>query len=175
MADTSGYLVVGKIVGAHGVRGELKVASLSDNPERFQPGSDLLLDAAEGLISVKVAAVRPHKGMLLVRLVSINDRNAAELLRGGRLLIPESQAMTLGEDENFAHDLIGLKVETITGEMLGELTEILFTPANDVYVVVGPKGQWLLPALRDVILRVDLEARRIVVDVPDGLEAARSA
>jgi 16S rRNA processing protein RimM len=169
MGNTSGYFVVGKIVGAHGVRGELKVTPQTDNPERFRPGAELLLDSEEGLLPVTVVSARPHKGMVLIRLASVPDRTAAELLRWRKLLIPESEAMVLGENENYAHDLIGLSVETMAGEVLGELTEILFTAANDVYVISGPGGQLLLPALRHVVLRVDLEGGKMIVDVPDGL------
>jgi len=166
---TPGYFVVGKIVGAHGVRGEVKVSLLTDNPERFRPGARLFLALEEGPVAVEVVSARPHKGMMLVKLASVPDRTAAELLQWRRLLIPEVEVMPLGEHENYAHDLIGLSVETVTGEVLGEVMEILFTPANDVYVVSGPRGELLLPALRDVVLRVDLEAGKMVVQVPDGL------
>ena len=77
--------------------------------------------------------------------------------------------MQLGEHENYLHDLIGLRVETMEGEPLGTLTEVLLTKANDVYVVRGPAGEILLPALRDVVLRVDLAARTMVVALPEGL------
>ena len=169
MGNTPSYLVVGKIVGAHGVRGEVKVSLLTDNPERFRPGARLFLQSEEGPTPAEVVSARPHKGMMLVKLASVPDRTAAELLQWRKLLIPEAEAMPLGEHENYAHDLIGLRVETVTGEALGEVTEILFAPANDVYVVSGPGSELLLPALRDVVLRVDLEAGIMVVEVPDGL------
>jgi len=163
------YLAVGHIVGPHGIRGEVKVELLTDFPERFRPGAQLYLGPAEDARPVQVEAARPHKGMMLVKLAAVADRNAAELLRDQLLLIPEEQAMPLADNENYAHDLIGLAVETVTGEPLGQLTEILYTRANDVYVVTGPEGELLLPALRDVVLRVDLEAGRMVVAVPEGL------
>jgi 16S rRNA processing protein RimM len=169
MDNAPGCFVVGKIVGAHGVRGEVKVSLLTDNPERFRPGARLLLQSEEGPVPVEVVSARPHKGMMLVKLASVSDRTAAEALQWRKLLIPESEAMPLGENENYAHDLIGLNVETADGEVLGEIREILFTPANDVYIVRGPAGELLLPALRDVVLRVDLEAGRMLVKVPDGL------
>ncbi len=169
MGNTPGYFVVGKIVGAHGIRGEVKVSLLTDNPERFRPGARLFLESEEGPVPVKVESARPHKGMMLAKLDSVPDRTAAELLQWRKLLIPEGEAMPLGEHENYAHDLIGLRVESDTGEALGEVTEILFAPANDVYVVSGPRGELLLPALRDVVLAVDLEAGKMVVKVPDGL------
>ncbi len=170
--ETPRYLAVGQIVGPHGIRGEVKVEVLTDFPERYQPGTKLYMgkstdDAAA--IPVQIAASRPHQDRVLVKLASVPDRNAAELLRGLYLLIPEREAMPLGEHENYMHDLIGLHVETEAGEALGELAEILVTPANDVYVVVGPQGEVLIPALRDVVLSVDLDSRVMRVTLPDGL------
>ena len=87
-------------------------------------------------------------------------------VRNRYLLIPAADAMPLGEHENYLHDLMGLEVETTDGQHLGELREVLFTNANDVYVVRGPAGEVLLPAIRDVVLQVDVPARRMVVAPP---------
>jgi len=163
------YIAIGKIVGPHGIRGEVKVSVMTDYPERFRPGARLYLGSEEAAVPAEIAAVRPHKNMLLVLLTGVPDRNAAELLRDRFFLIPEAEAMPLGEHENYAHDLIDLAVETVEGEALGRLTEILFTGANDVYVVVGAEGELLVPALREVVLEVDLTAGRMVVARPDGL------
>jgi len=147
---------------------------MSDNPDRFKTGAELYLSStAEGADArpVKLATSRPHQGRVLVRLSSTADRNAAEQLRGLYLLLPEPEAMALGEHENFAHDLIGLRVETTAGEPLGAIVEIVFTPANDVYVVRGEPGEVLLPATREVVRSVDLAARTMVVELPEGLLA----
>ena len=168
----AGYLAIGRITGAHGIRGEVKVESLTDFPQRFTPGHRVYLGAGPddaGARPAAITAARPHKGAMLVKLDVVPDRNAAELLRDRYLLIPEAEAMPLGEHENYAHDLVGLRVETEAGEVLGELTEILFTRANDVYVVTGPGGEVLVPALRNVVLAVDLPAHRMVVALPAGL------
>ncbi len=174
---TADYLAIGRITGPHGIRGEVKVDSMTDFPERFARGTQVYLgsgtDDAEAR-PVEIMAARQHKGVMLVKLNIVPDRNTAELLRGRYLLIPESEAMPLGEHENYAHDLIGLQVETTAGEVLGELTEILFTRANDVYVVKGPSGEVLVPALRDVVLEVSLPARKMVVALPAGLREPES-
>ncbi len=107
--------------------------------------------------------------MWLVKLASVPDRNAAELFRDQYLLIPEAEAMPLSKDENYIHDLIGLTVVTEAGEPVGMLKDVLFTAANDVYVIAGPEGEILIPALRTVVLDVDLETRRMVVQLPEGL------
>lgn len=163
------YLAIGSIVAAHGIRGEVKVAVMTDFPERFRPGATVYLGSPDSAVPVRIQASRPHGDRMLVKLNSVPDRNAAELLRDQYLLIPEAEAMQLGEHENYVHDLIGLDVETAAGEPLGKLTEVLTTPANDVYVVTGPDGEVLLPALRDVILKVDLAAQRMTVALPEGL------
>lgn len=168
------YLAIGRIIAPHGIRGEVKVEVLTDFPERFKPGSRALLGAGSEdpeARPVKIVAARPHKGGLLVKLDIVPDRNAAELVRDRYLLIPEAEAMPLGDHENYLHDLVGLQVETTDGQLLGELREVLFTKANDVYVVRGPDGEVLLPAIRDVVLRVDLPARRMIVALPEGLLA----
>lgn len=165
----AGYLVIGTIVGAHGIRGEVKVTPLTDFPERFKPGTRLFVGRQPDVRPVEIVAARPHKGMWLVKLSTVPDRNAAELLNDQYLLIPEADAMPLGEHENYVHDLIGLAVVTTEGEPLGRITEVIFTPANDVYVVQGDAGELLLPALRSVVVAVDLDARRMTVNLPDGL------
>lgn len=167
--QSSGYLAIGTIVGPHGIRGEVKVLPLTDYPERFRPGSRVFVGTADETAADVITTSRSHKNAMLVKLASVPDRNAAELLRNKLLWIPEHEAKPLGEHENYAHDLIGLAVETAEGEKLGRVAEILFTGANDVYVVQGPEGELLLPALRKVVLEVDLEAGRMVVVVPDGL------
>jgi 16S rRNA processing protein RimM len=166
------YLAIGRITAPHGIRGEVRVDMLTDFPERFKPGFSAFLGTGSEdpeARPVKIVAARPHKGGVLVKLDAVPDRNTAELLRDRYLLIPESDAMPLGSHENYLHDLVGLQVETTEGRFLGELTEVLFTKANDVYVLHGPDGEVLLPATRDVVLQVDVPAHRMVVALPDGL------
>ncbi len=120
---------------------------------------------------VEIAAARPHQGRWLVQFGQVNDRDAAEALREQYVLIPEADIMPLGEHENYAHDLIGLDVVTTDGVALGKLVEILFTPANDVYIVRGQPGETLIPATREVVLYVDLPTHRMTVALPEGLLA----
>jgi 16S rRNA processing protein RimM len=173
MTEASGkasqYIAIGSIVGVHGIRGEVKVMPLTDFPERFKPGQRVYVGNETDATETKIVAARPHQSMWLVKLASVPDRNAAELLRDQYLLIPEGDVMPLSEHENYVHDLIGIAVVTETGEPLGTLEDVLFTAANDVYVVAGPEGEILIPALRTVVLEVDLDARRMVVQLPEGL------
>ena len=166
-----GHFAVGQIVGAHGLVGELKVEAYTDNPQRFAPGARLLL--GEELAPVTVESVRPHKSNLLVHLAEIPDRTAAEDARGLWLYIPEADA-GLEEGAYWIHDIVGLTVVTTAGKTIGTITDVLPTGANDVYVVRPAEGvnggrELLLPAVADLIERVDLEARVMVIHLLEGL------
>jgi 16S rRNA processing protein RimM len=162
-------VVVGRIVKPHGIRGEVVVEVRSDNPDRYAEGSVLFLEDGRGLT---VAATRPHAGRLLVTFDGVADRTAAEALRGAVLVVPESMLPELPEGEWWAHRLEGCEVVTESGRSLGTLTEVIANPANDIWVVVDDAGrETLLPALKHLLLDVDVQAKRIVVrDVP-GLTA----
>jgi 16S rRNA processing protein RimM len=167
-----GYLAVGQIVGAHGLYGELKVEAYSDFPDRFAPGAMLFL--GEDLEKVHVTSVRPHKSNLLVRLEEVGDRNEAEDVRGLWLYVPEAEAAALEEGQYWIHDIIGLQVVTIDGVQIGKITDVMATGANDVYVVhpapaVNQGRDVLLPAIADVIERVDLEQGVMVIRLLEGL------
>lgn len=167
MSHQTAYLAIGRIVGPHGVRGEVKVKVLTDFPERFDVGSRLLLEGEP--VQREVLSTRPHKGMLLVKFSGLPDRNAVEALRGKYLFINRDEAMPLGENEFYEDELVGLRVETMTGEYLGNLVEVMWTGANDVYVVRRSKGEWLLPAIADVIQVVDVDAGVMRVTLLPGL------
>lgn len=162
-------VAVGSITRAHGIHGEVAVLALSDNPERFAPGSRVFTDDGRVLV---VAASRPHRGRLLVRFEGIADRRAADGLRGRTLLVPESELPELPQGSYWPHDLVGCAVVVEgSGRSLGTLSEVLHTPANDVWVAVDEGREMLIPALRDVIVSVDVRAKRVVVRHVPGLTA----
>jgi len=167
MSKREDYLAVGRIIGAHGVRGEIKVKLLTDFPERFEPGALLYLEGES--VQREVLSSRPHKGVLLVKLEGTSDRNAVEVLRGKYLFVAREEAMPLAEDEYYEDELIGLQVETMAGEALGELIEIMWTAANEVYIVQGPAGEVLIPAIAEVVQEVDLEKGVMRVTLLPGL------
>lgn len=167
-----GCLAVGYIAGVHGLAGELKVELHTDFPDRFAPGVILLLGAELSEVTVKSA--RMHKQTLLLRLEGIVGREEAEQLRGTWLFVSEEDAVQLEEDAYWVHDIIGMDVQTEAGEPLGVIREVLFTGANQVYVVeplglVNGGKEVLLPAITDVVRQVDLDARRMTVHLLPGL------
>lgn len=155
----AGWVAVGRILGAHGTRGALRVESLSDVPGRFVPGAAVWLQAVRRTIQ----SVSSGRGVLVLKLEGIEDRASAERIKGEVLEVPEAERPPLPPGSYYADDLIGLAVVDPDGQFLGSLGEVLQTGANDVYVVRGPRGELLLPAVEDVVLEVDLERRRMVV------------
>ncbi len=166
------HLQVGRIVGAHGIRGELRVQLLSDDPRRLDRLKDCLLEGEAGQppSPCRIAGVRHQPGLVLVRLAGVEDRDAAERLRGRHLLVAREDAIRLPPGSWFVCDLIGCRVETEDGEDLGTLEDVLETGSNDVYLVrkAGAKDL-LVPALKTVVRSVDIDGRLVRVVLPDGL------
>lgn len=167
-----GHLIVGRILGAHGLRGEVKVESYTDFEDRFNPGQQLLL--GQELLVAEIATSRAHKGIFLLGFNEVTDREEAEHLYNEWLYIPENAAMQLDEDSFWVHDIIGLKVQNESHVRLGEVVDVLFTGANEVYIVHPAPGinqdrDLLIPALADVIRRVDLEEGAVTVRLLPGM------
>jgi len=167
-------LVVGRIAKAHGVHGEVAVEVRTDDVERrFAVGAVLETEPPErGPLAVR--AVRPHSGRLLVHFDAVDDRFAADALRGTMLVVDSATSPPTDDPEEFwDHDLVGLAAVTTTGAALGDVVEVLHLPAQDV-LVVQPDGaetdaQLLIPFVAAIVPEVDVAAGRLVVDPPDGL------
>ncbi len=162
------YLAVGRILRPHGVRGELRVEILTDFPERLAEMDEVYVGAEHRRYPIH--GVRFHQGVMLLRLSGCDSRNEAESLRGSLVEIPREAAAPLEEGEYYHFQLVGMTVESDTGEPLGEIVEVLSPPgANDVYVIHGPRGEILLPAIKDVVLSMNISARRMTVHLLPGL------
>ena len=167
------FLAVGQIVGVHGIRGELKVELLTQDPHRFGQLERVFV-GLEGKDPVPwvLEAYRLHKGRALLKLAQCNDRNTAETLRGYLVQVPLEEAIPLEEGEYYEHQIVGLDVWTVTGEHLGHVVDIIYTGANEVYVVRSAdphRREILIPAIEGAIVKVDLEAGRLAVELPAGL------
>lgn len=166
-------VAVGRITRAHGLTGEVAVLVLSEVPGRFADGATVWLEDGR---SLTVDTSRPHKDRLLVLFREIADRTQAEAIQGAFLVVPESLSPPLPEGSWWDHQLVGCAVETEGGRPLGELTEVIHTAANDVWVATDAEGrETLVPALRDVLLEVDVAAKRIVVREVPGLTVPAEA
>ena len=164
---TEQFLVVGQILAARGLRGELKVRAETDDPARFTRLTHVYL--GEEKVRYAVAGARFLNDFVLLSLSGVRERNGAEALRGLTIYVDPEQALPLAEGEYYHHQIEGLSVLTEDGQTLGRVSEVLETGANDVYVVAGPAGELLLPAIKDVILHIDLVRKSMTVRVPEGL------
>ena len=167
-----GHLAVGRILGAHGLRGEVKVESHTDFDVRFAAGEQVLI--GEALLLAEIASSRPHKGIILVQFSEVTDRIAAEGLLNEWLYIPEAAAMELDADSYWVHDIVGLKVQTEARSQLGEVVDVLFTGANEVYIIRPEPGvnrdrDLLIPALAEVVRGVDVGAGTLTVRLQPGM------
>ena len=166
-------LVVGRVVKPHGLRGEVVVEVLSDDPGRFEPGLELATGDPEVPAApsrpLRVAATRRHQGMLLVTFAGLADRTAVEDRRGELLTVPFAAARQLGPDEFWPHQLTGLAVVDHGGTEVGSVAEVVPGAAHDLLQVsLHGGGEVLVPAVA-ALVRVDLAAGRIVVAELPGL------
>ena len=166
-SDPDDFVTVGRVIAAWGLRGELKVESLSDDPRRFLPGAAVYLNGSRTTVERSSKA----KWGLRLKLDAVNDRTHAESLRGASLTVSRDEVRPLPEGSYHHFQIIDIDVWTEGGEHLGRVREVLTTGANDVYVVrKAGRRDLLLPALSDVVLDFDLDARHMRVRVPEGLE-----
>jgi len=160
-------LVIGEVLRPQGVRGEVRVRVLTDFPERFRALKSVYLGGTPK--PVPVERTRLHQRYVLLKLAGYDDRTSVESLRHALVQIPVEEAIPLEEDEYYLYQVVGLAAWTMQGEYLGRVREVLSTGANDVYIVRGPKGEILLPAIEEVVREVDLEAGRLTVELMEGL------
>jgi 16S rRNA processing protein RimM len=169
MQQTTEWATIGVIVAPFGLQGELKVFSLSDIPDRFTALDIVYVGPQHTRFSVK--KVRSHKGSLvLLTLAGIDNANAAETLRNNDLFIPVDDLAELPTDSYYQHDILGLHVLTLEDRDLGIVEDIMQTGSNDVYVIKDSHGkQVLIPAIKQIVKRIDLSTKRIYIDPIRGL------
>jgi 16S rRNA processing protein RimM len=165
-----GFVLIGKIVGIHGIKGTGKLRSYAESLSVFSPGSSILVrDLLGRETSYEINWVKPHTGIPLISFKGITNRDQAKALVGGQLFIRQSELPELDENTYYWADLIGIEVYTTTDQFLGRIESILETGSNDVYVVKKHETEVLIPALESVVLEIDLEHNRMQVDLPEGL------
>ncbi|MDQ7850295.1 MAG: ribosome maturation factor RimM [Armatimonadota bacterium] len=164
-------LIIGRITRPHGVRGEVKVRPETDFPQRFaRLRRVLLLDQREATArEAAVEAVRHQGEVVLLKLAGVDDLEAARALQGWAVAVPWEERVPLPQDSYYLVEVLGLRVRTPSGEVLGTVTEVLRTAAHDVYRVAGEAGEVFVPATREVVRAVDLERGEMVVVLPEGL------
>ena len=164
---------VGSITQTHGIRGEVKVFPLTDDISRFKNMKNLLLDAGkEGYISLEVENARPQKNLVILKFKGIDNINDIEKYKGHGLYVTKDNRVDLKEDEYFIADLIGCEVflDSDKDNRFGTISDVMETGANDVYEITLESGKTVLvPAIKDCILDVDIEGRRMEIHLMEGL------
>lgn len=163
-------LQVGVIASMHGVRGEVKVFPTTDDVTRFKKLKKVILDAGKEQIPLEVEGVKFFKQFAILKFKGIDNINDIEKYKGKPLLVERKDAVKLKKDEYFIADMVGIEVFTEDQEKLGTLKDVIETGANDVYAVeLMDGGEVLIPAIKQCILDVDIEGRKMTVHLLDGL------
>jgi 16S rRNA processing protein RimM len=165
-------VAIGRVVKPQGRKGEVLVEILSDRPDRFARLRSVFLPApAGGSREASVQSVWPHKGRMVVKLADVDSIDAAEGLRGLELRIGEEELQPLPAGSYYHHQLRGLRVEEASGRELGRVADLMETGATVVLVVRGSAGETLIPLAEAFVRTVDLAAGRLVVEIPETVEA----
>lgn len=163
------FLQVGVISSTHGIRGEVKVFPTTDDPMRFKKLKKVLLDTGRERLELEVQSVRFFKQFAIVKFKGIDNINDIERYKGKGLFVPREDAVPLGEDEYYIADLIGMEVFTEDGHF-GVVRDVMETGANEVYIVESDEhGEVLIPAIRQCVLDVNVEEKKMKIRLMDGL------
>lgn len=168
------FLPIGKIVGVHGLKGELKVFPYTENPQSFVLIDSITLRTEDGHERVhNINRARPHKKVILLTLHGIESINRAKEFIGSEILIEKEDLPELKDGSYYWHEIIGLSVFSRDDEFIGKVTSVIPTGSNDVYVVKDfancSAREILIPAIKTVVLEIDLEKKKMRVDLPEGL------
>lgn len=163
-------LQVGVISSTHGIRGEVKVFPTTDDVKRFKKLKNVILDTGKQQLSLEVEGVKFFKQFAILKFKGIDNINDIEMYKGKSLLVTREHAVKLQRDEYFITDMIGMEVYLEDETLFGILEDVLQTGANDVYEIkTEVHGVVLVPAIKDCILLVDIEHRKMVIHLLDGL------
>lgn len=161
---------IGAITAGHGVRGEVKVFPTTDDPMKFKKIKKVILDTGKEELMMEIQSVKFFKNMVILKFKGYDNLNDVERFKGKTLWITREQAVPLDEDEYYKADLIGLEVDDETGKIIGKVTDVIETGANDVYEVALTNDKTvLLPAIKECILDIDVKAGKMKVHLMDGL------
>lgn len=164
------YLEIGQIVNTFGIKGQVKVVPFTDDITQFDTLKQIYIEKRKNLELFEIEKSNYHKNMIILKLKGIDTLEQAESLRNCYIKINRKDARKLPEGTYFIVDLIGLDVYTDEEKLLGTLEDIYNAGSSDIYVVRTSEGkQILLPAIKDVIKKVDIENKKVIVHIIEGL------
>lgn len=159
------FITIGKILAPLGIDGKLKVKIETDFPQRFTPHSQIYINQQP----MTIDSTEWHNGKPVIKLNAINNAEDAKKLQGQSIEIHHNQVYSLPEGEFYHFQITGLEVRTTKGELLGNITEVLPGKSNDNYIVKGPEGEILIPAIEDVIKSINLNKGCVTIEAIEGL------
>ena len=163
-------LAVARVHRPHGLRGEVSAEVLTAFPERLRPGLELIWQRDDETRTVRLAEARPHGSRLLLRLEGVEDADAARALSGGDLCVAAGEAVPAPEGFFYSHEIHGFACMDRDGRRLGTAEGVEETPAGPLLSLTRPDGkEALVPFVAEYVVRVDREARAIILDLPEGL------
>lgn len=164
------FFQVGVITSTHGIKGEVKVFPTTDDLRRFKRLREVILDTGKERLTLEVEGAKFFKQFVILKFKGLDNINDVEKYRRASLLVTRKNAVRLEKDEYFVADLIGLEVRDEDGGKIGRLQDVIETGANDVYDIDLDDGRkLLLPAIRQCVLEVDVEAGFIRIHILEGL------
>jgi 16S rRNA processing protein RimM len=164
-------IVIGRVSRPHGVKGEVRIEFFNrEDPHFFFRYQKIFIQEDKGIPRLyRPVTIRPHKHGILAQLEGIQNKEEAERLRGKPVLVDPAELPTLDEDEYYWHEIVGMRVVTTRGGDVGTVTEIIHTGSNDVYVVSKGRKEFLIPAIKGVIIAIEKDARTMVIRPLEGL------
>ena len=162
-------VTIGKISRVRGVRGEVVVVPLTDDPQRFLKLEEVTVTGDENSQQFFVERAREFKGKVLLKLRQVDSPEEARKLVGAFLEIERDQLVRLPEGSYFIFDIIGLEVVTTKGERIGTVKDVISLPANDLYLVEGDERLYHIPATKEVVQEIDLEGKKMIIQPIEGL------
>ncbi|NIM98626.1 MAG: 16S rRNA processing protein RimM [candidate division Zixibacteria bacterium] len=162
-------VTIGQICRVRGIRGEMVVSAFTDDPRRFRKLQKVTISKGGGTREFLVEKAKEFKGKALLKLVQVRSPEEAEKLVGGFIEIERDQMVELPEGRYFVFDIIGLPVITTKGQRIGTVKEVISLPANDLYLVEGDQKLYHIPATKEVVKRIDLKERKMIIEPLAGL------
>lgn len=161
------YIVVGKIVNTHGIRGDIKVYPHTNDMERFSTLKRVYI--GEEKLSFEIENVKYHKGMILLKLKDFNNINEVLKFKDEFIFVDELNKIKLPKDNYFIYELIDCKVFDLDGKLLGYIKDVLQNSSNDIYIIKDKDREYLIPAVKEFIKEVNIREKKIIIDPIEGM------
>ncbi len=167
--ESESLIAIGRVVKAHGLRGQLKVIPLTDNIERYKALRSVILEFPEREARYEVEKVKIQDAFVILKIAGVDNRTQAEEFHGAWVSVEKKDMSPLDEDRFYVFDLLGVEAYDVEGKKIGVVVRVEDYPANAVLVVESDTEEIWIPALKNVVTALDLNEKRMTVRIPEGL------